>query len=152
MNFYKNFIWNPKEKSDQENLRWCWLRAVEWGIWPAFLSGPVIPLLLVFFNWWKAIGIVLILTILWSFIRYKYVNLTLVSLGVYFVLLKWIACPLAAIFLIIQHNYILAILSLMWPAVASILGFFVGGTKIGILQKKFMNELGYLENKNTKQV
>jgi hypothetical protein len=91
--------WNPLEHSDEENLRWSWLRAVEWGIWPAFLSGPIVPLLLPFFEWWKVIGIVVVLTVLWSFIRYKYVNLTMASFGVYFVSLKWVVCPAVAIYL-----------------------------------------------------
>jgi hypothetical protein len=147
MSIFQGLSWNPSEHSDEENLRWSWLRAVEWGIWPAFLSGPVVPLLLLFFEWWKIIGVVAILTILWSFIRYKYINLAMARFGVYFVFLKWIACPLAAIYLIVQHNYILAILAILWPMLAASLGIFVGGTQIGILQKMFMNKLGYLENK-----
>lgn len=39
-------LWNPHENSDQENLRWCWLRAVEWGKWPLFVSQPLLPLML----------------------------------------------------------------------------------------------------------
>jgi len=149
MTTFQGLSWNPSEHSDEENLRWSWLRAVEWGIWPAFLSGPVVPLLLPFFEWWKVIGVVAILTVLWAFIRYKYINLAMARLGVYFVLLKWIACPVAAIYLVIQHNYILAVLSLVWPAFASFLGVFVGGTQIGVIQKMFMNKLGYSENKHS---
>jgi hypothetical protein len=123
------------------------LRAIEWGIWPAFLSEPIVPLLLPFFEWWGIIGVVAVLTVLWSFIRYKYINLTMARFGVYFVLLKWIACPLAAIYLAVQHNYILAILAIVWPMLAAYLGIFVGGAQIGKIQKMFMAELGYLENK-----
>lgn len=142
------FNWNPLEKSDQENLTWSWLRAVEWGIWPAFLSGPVAPLFFLFFEWWKVIGVILILTIIWAFIRYKYINTTMASLGVYFVLLKWITCPLAAVIFAMQHNYILAVVSLLWPSLSAYFGFFVGGTKIGIIQKMIMKKFGYSENKN----
>jgi hypothetical protein len=145
MGLFQNFIWNPLQNSDEENLRWSLLRAIEWGIWPAFLSGPVVPLLLPFFEWWKIIGVVVILT--WSFMRYKYINVAMASLGVYFVFLRWIVCPLAAIYLVIQHNYILAILAIFWPMLAGFLGIFVGGTKIGTIQKMFMNKLGYSENK-----
>lgn len=145
MSLFQNFGWNPLEHSDEENLRWSWLHAVEWGIWPAFLSGPVVPLLLPFFEWWKIIGIVAILTVLWSFIRYKYINLAMARFGVYFVFLKWIACPLAIIYLVVQHNYILAILSFLWPMLAAYLEIFVGGIQIGKIQKMFMAELRYLE-------
>ena len=67
--------------------------------------------------------------------------------GVYFVILKWITCPLAAIYLVAQRNYILAILSLFWPILAAFLGVFVGVTQIGVIQKMFMHKLGYSENK-----
>lgn len=142
----KKMIWDPSEHSNEENLRWAWLRAVEWGIWPAFLSGPIVPLLFLFFEWWKIVIVVAILTIAWSFIRYRYVNVTIASLGVYFVNLKWVTCPVAAIYLIVQHNYILAILAVVWPAITGFFSLFVGGIKIEVIQNKFMNKLGYLMN------
>jgi hypothetical protein len=43
--------WN-QGYSDKENLQWSLLRAVEWGIWPAFLSQPIVSVLLMFFEWW----------------------------------------------------------------------------------------------------
>ena len=36
-------VWNPADHSDQDNLTWSFLRAVEWGRWPIFLSQPVAP-------------------------------------------------------------------------------------------------------------
>ena len=147
MNLLQKLNWNSHEHSDEDNLRWSLLRAMEWGIWPAFLSGPIAPLLFPFFSWWKVIGIIVLLTIVWSVIRYHYVNTGMARLGTYFVLLKWVSCPLAAIYLIIHRNYILAALSLVWPGLAAFLGVFVGGAQIGKLQKAFMNKLGYSENR-----
>ena len=140
------FTWNPIDHTNEENLRWSWLRAVEWGIWPAFLSSPVVPLLLPFFKLWKIVSVVAILTILWAFIRYKYVNVSWAIFGVYFVFLKWISCPLAAIYLSLKHNYVLAILSLIWPILTPLFSAFVGGTQIGVIQKMFMKKLGYIKN------
>ena len=51
--FLKNLVWNPEEHTNEENLRWSLLRGIEWGIWPAFLSIPVVPISLIFFSWWK---------------------------------------------------------------------------------------------------
>lgn len=143
MEFTRTLSWNPAEHSDEENLRWSWLRSVEWGIWPAFLSGPIVPLFLPFYDWWKIIGIVAIITTAWALIRYKYVNVSIATCGAYFVLLKWITCPIAAVYLTTQQKYILAVLSLMWPMLSAFLGIFVGGTEIGVIQKSFMNKLGY---------
>lgn len=140
------FSWNPVVHSDQENLQWCWLRSVEWGIWPAFLSIPIVPLLLIYFIWWKVFIAVAIFTVAWSFIRYKYVNVGLASMGVHFVFLKWITTPLVLIYFIGQGNYILAIVSVLYTIFAAYFGVFVGGTKIGVIQKMFMNKLGYSEN------
>ena len=43
--------WNPGQHSDDDNLRWSWLRAVEWGRWPVFLSQPIGPVLLIWLPW-----------------------------------------------------------------------------------------------------
>jgi hypothetical protein len=122
------------------------LRAIEWGIWPAFLSQPIVPVLLIFFEWWGVIGVFIILTILWSFVRYRYVNVAMARFGVFFVLLKWITVPVAVIYLLIQQNYISAVVALLWPIfLAPYLGIFIGGTKIGKIQEMFMAQLGYSE-------
>jgi hypothetical protein len=131
--------------SDQENLKWSMLRAIEWGIWPAFLSQSIVPLLLIVFEWWEVIGVFIILTILWSFVRYRYVNVAMARFGVFFVLLKWITVPAAVIYLFVQHNYISAVVALLWPIfLAPYLGIFIGGTKIDKIQEMFMSQLGYI--------
>ena len=140
--------WNPLIASDEENMRWSSLRAIEWGIWPAFLSGPVVPPLMLYFKWWKILFIIAILTVLWSFVRYRYINKTLAEIGVFFVKLKWISCPYAAISFVLRHNYILAIISIAWPFLAASMSIFVGGTQIGKIQNMFMAELGYVRNDN----
>jgi len=85
-----------------------------------------------------------ILTILWSFVRYRYVNVAMARFGVFFVLLKWITVPAAVIYLLIQQNYISAVIALIWPIfLAPYLGIFIGGTKIGKIQEMFMTQLGY---------
>jgi TPR repeat protein len=132
--------------SDQENLQWSMLRAIEWGIWPAFLSQSIVPVLLIVFEWWEVIGVFIILTILWSFVRYRYVNVAMARFGVFFVLLKWITVPAGVIYLLVQRNYISAIVALLWPIfLAPYFGIFIGGTKIGKIQEMFMAQLGYSE-------
>jgi hypothetical protein len=32
----------------------------------------------------------------------------------------------------------------MWPTLSAFLGIFIGGTKVGVIQKMFMNKLGYI--------
>lgn len=136
-------IWSPLEHSDDENLRWCWLRAVEWGKWPLFITQPIIPILFLFFSWWQPVIAIVILTWLWAFIRYKYVNITLADLGPLFVYLKWPVSVSIGIYFLIKHNYFLAVISTFWPLITLMLQSFSPPTQIGKLQKIFMDRLGY---------
>lgn len=142
--------WNSLEHSDEENLSWSWFRAVEWAYWPLLISGPIIPVLLIFFEWWKIIGIVAILTWLWFFIRYKYVNLSMANFGVYFVRLKWVTCSMVAIYFVIRYNYTLAMVSFFWPLLDQLYRAYLenitGDAQIGKIQKMFMVKLGCKES------
>ena len=40
-------MWNPSEHTKEENTKWSWLRAIEWGQWPLFMSQIFAPLLLI---------------------------------------------------------------------------------------------------------
>jgi len=48
------------------NLRWAWLRAVEWINWPSFITQPVVPVVLYFFDWWWMVLAVVALGYVWS--------------------------------------------------------------------------------------
>jgi TPR repeat protein len=131
--------------SDQENLQWSMLRAIEWGIWPAFLSQSIAPVLLIFFEWWEVIGAVVILTTLWSFVRYRYVNVAMAKFGVYLVHLKWFTIPAAVIYLFIQQKYLSAVVAMLWIFFTPYLGVFSGKVAFGKIQEMFMEQLGYSE-------
>jgi len=61
-------LWNPLQNSDDENLKWCLLRAIEWNDWPLFLSQPVAPLIFVVLPWPVVVISVLALNYLWAFL------------------------------------------------------------------------------------
>ncbi len=87
-------LWNPAVHSDQENLAWSWLRAVEWGRWPLFISQPIAPVLLVFVPWTYVLVGAVAANLLWAFfVRYNFVSPPLASLAVVLAKPKWIACP-----------------------------------------------------------
>ena len=67
----------------------CWLRAIEWGKWPLFVTQPLVPVLFLFFTWWKVIIWVMVFSWLWTLIRYKFVSLTLANAGAILVTIKW---------------------------------------------------------------
>jgi hypothetical protein len=138
-----SIIWNPSEYSDEENLQLSWLRAIEWGNWPLFITQPIAPILIVFFEWWKIAIIITICNYLWSLLRYKYVSVFLADLGSLFIHLKWPASISVAIYFIIQKNYHSAIFSGLWPIITLILLIFAPRTQIGKLQNIIMKKIGY---------
>jgi len=80
--------WNPGEHSDDDNLRWSWLRAAEWGRWPVFLCQPIAPVLLIWLPWQQVASLVIGANLFWAaFIRYRFVSSQMASIGVTFVLL-----------------------------------------------------------------
>lgn len=135
-------MWNPAEHTDEDNLRWAWLRAVEWGSWPVFVSQPIAPLALLLFPWWCVAVAVAALNAVWSvFVRYRVVMPALAFWGAIFVRLKWVACPVAAYLLWHHGAGWTAMLALLWPLAALLVPR--APTQVGVIQKMFMRCLGY---------
>ena len=84
-------------------------------------------------------------TWIWALIRYRFISIFLASLGALFVNLKWISSIAVAIYFISKSNYILAFISGLWPIITLLLMLISPPSLNGVLQKKFMNELGYEE-------
>ena len=136
-------MWKPNEHSDQENLQWCWLRAVEWGRWPIFLSQVFGPILLLFFRWQTTIIFVVVSNVLWAmFVRYKYVNVNLAFIGVIVTKLKWFICPLLGYYFYSNDAKLVAAIALLWPLLIFVIGV-LPTTQVGIIQNMFMNKLKY---------
>jgi hypothetical protein len=135
--------WLPGEHSDQENLTWAWLRAVEWGRWPIFLSQPIAPLFLLFFPWPAVVVGTILLNLLWAgFVRYRFVNIRAAYYGAIIVRLKWVTCPAVAIYLYSAGELVGATLALLWPLLIFVIGA-LPSTQIGRIQNMFMSQLGY---------
>jgi hypothetical protein len=127
--------------SDEEIKRWLLLRSIEWTTWPAYLSQAIIPMLLIYFVWWHVLSAFVVLSIIWTFIRYKYVNPYLSQIGAIFSILKWPSAILASAFLVFNFHYAIAILALIWPVGISA---FVGiPGKIGRVEVLLAQKIGY---------
>src|SRR5689334_10260251 len=93
-------LWEPSEHSDEDNLQWSGLRAIEWGAWPAFLSQPFAPLVIILVPWFFVLFFVMAANILWAmFVRYRFVSPAVAAWGPMLALLRWITCPASAIYL-----------------------------------------------------
>lgn len=136
-------LFNPLEYSREEIVRWCWLRGIEWGRWPLFVAQPIVPVLFIFFSWWKITIAVVVLTWLWAFIRYRYISISLADLGCLIAHLKWPFSVGVGIYFLVKGHYLLAALSGFWPIITLVLQLVTPRIRIGKLQERFLNELGF---------
>jgi hypothetical protein len=147
-------VWNPSENSDEENLRWGWLRSVEWIRWPYFISQPIVPVMIAFWPWQYVILGVLICNLLWYFlIRPNFVSLQLADLGALFVRLKWVICPLMGYYFYSHGQKANAAIALFWPILIIVVPSIpvvnlvtlvvIPMSAIGPVQRRFMAALGY---------
>ncbi len=107
-------LWDTDEHTEEENARWLVLRSIEWKNWPAFISQPIFPIAIIFFEWWKVVAVIFIVEVLWTALRYRYVNPKLSDAAVLFVKLKWISIVVTLIYLLSSASYSLALLALAW--------------------------------------
>ncbi len=109
-------MWDPNQHSNDENVRWSWLRAVEWVWWPLFITQPIIPILLYSCRWRPVILGMLVAAFVWrSVIVPIWVSPRLAYLGPVFVLSKFISAPGSAYLLWQRDERLLATIALFWP-------------------------------------
>jgi hypothetical protein len=169
------FSWNPNEVSDDMNVRFAYLKAIEWLSLPLFAAQPVAPILLLWFPFWTVAVGVLVLRWFWNFVRYRLIGIelapdrdsvlttvaalrpiyrqpliggqALISLACTIGMLVHLKWPIAII-----TGYILfergetgqAVTAALWPIITMGLQMFAGGGLIGVVQKRFLLELGFL--------
>jgi hypothetical protein len=138
-------FWNFVDYTDDETRRWLSLRSIEWMAWPSFVSQPIIPILLITYTWWQLLLIVIFVEIIWTPLRYRFVSFYLVELGVFFVKLKWPASIISFIYLLTDARYGTAILALLWPLVAAVIG--VPG-KVGRVESVLAKRIGYVAERS----
>ena len=147
--------WNAAEHTNDENNRWCWLRAVEWINWPIFLSSSTVPLLLLFCDWQTVVLGLLICNWAWYFLIGKHgkiVSVFFANIGALFVAAKWVICPLVAAYFYFHDQSTKALISLLWPifpyivllpVINLVFMLIMPPAPIRPVQDRFMMALGY---------
>lgn len=129
--------------TDDEIKRWLWIRAIEWGNFPAYLSQPIVPVLFIFYTWYFIVFGVVVLGLLWSLVRYCFVSVGLSRVAcLTVVLLKWPAAIGSSIYLFIHHRPLVAVAALVWPFVAAITGILPA--KVGIIELALAKRMGFV--------
>ncbi len=121
--------------SGDELQRMCWLRAVEWLAWPAFISQPLLPIFYLFYPVYWVLAAVFVAGLLWLPFRYRFVSRQLADLGCLWVRLKWVSIPIGIIALLHQRRYAAAVVTLATPWLAGLLN---APGKVGIVQARFL--------------
>jgi len=126
--------------SAKELKRFIWLRAIEWANWPLFVSQPVIPIAMIFLNWWWVVGGIIFLNALWSTIKYRFFSLPAAMAGVIFVRLRWIAVIISGLYFACIQNYYLAFLAVLWPILSALIVF---PGKLNRIRSLIAKSIGY---------
>jgi len=123
--------------------RWCWLRAIEWDAFPAYISQLLAPLLIIFLPWyWVLIGVV-ILGALWCLVRDRFVSVAVSNFACVVVVWgKWPVAIGSSIYLFSIHQPFTAVIVLVWPLAVGFLGSFPGN--VGLHELAFARELGFV--------
>lgn len=128
--------------TDAEVQRWLRLRSIEWCAFPAFASQPLVPVLFLLFSWYWVIAAVVALNVLWSQIRYSFVNIGAATVGCLFVAwVKWPSTIGSAVYLFIHRQFVPGLIALFWPLLA---GFIPPSGKIGVIELAFAKKIGYV--------
>src|SRR5208282_5151508 len=149
-------LWTAAEHSDEENLQYSWLRAVEWINWPSFISQPIVPVLLYFFNWpWVVLSVIIIGHIWRILVPRRFIWFRLADLGPIFGKLQFITCPVMAFLLWQKGDPWNAGFALLWPIAINVIDLLLAPIAfllrimrdrdlwVGPIQEQFMNFLGY---------
>jgi hypothetical protein len=128
-------LWSYQDYTEEELQRACMLRAMEWMVWPAFVSQPLLPVLYIFYPVYWVLVAVFIAGLLWMPFRYRLASLPLATLGCYWVRLKWATIPVGVVVLLYQARYIAAVVALATPLLAGTLNL---PGKGGIVEEKVL--------------
>lgn len=140
--------WEPNLHNDVENLRWAWLRAVEWGAYPIFISQIIFPVLIFFWNWKIVLLCLIGLNWLWNLIKYNYQNLRILTFYAALVpVLKYVFSVGFGIYFLVHKQYLLMGFCILYPIIgAGIIGAINYPTQIGTIQNNIMKKMGYEKN------
>lgn len=130
--------------TNEEQVRWSWLRALEWASWPLFMSQVVAPFLILYCPSWLVILWVIAVNIAWALlISQTVVVLSLAYWGALAVRLKWIVSAISALVLFSRSRPVAGIVALLWPVIVMIL-VFPKPARVRSIQGTILRRLGFL--------
>jgi len=134
--------------TSEELIQVCFLRAVEWELWPLFLSQSILPVLYLIIEWKLAWMLVCFLTVLFALFRYPVANIWVAVIGQNIVrLTRWPAILGIACYCFWKGRIFLGVLALATVPIITIVFWLTalvtpksGTTR---LQRIFLAQAGY---------
>jgi len=126
--------------TEPELQRWVTLRALEWANFPAFISRPIVPVLLVVYPWYYVLGGLVAAEVLWCAVRYSFVNILLIRVAVFLALLSYPVALISSGYLFWNGRWGVGALAFVWPLLASV---FQLPAKVGLLELALAKRIGY---------
>ncbi len=141
-----SLLWSPSQHSFEVNAKWANLRAMEWIAFPAFVSQPLVPILLLKFRWYEIIIGLILAAFIWNPIKWYCVNIPLASASAIFVVfMKWPLTIGMGSFFLYKGMWLNAGMSFCWTLlVFAVMPLYaVGSRGIGAFELRFMQKMGY---------
>jgi hypothetical protein len=142
-----------REMPDDYQLKYCWARAVEWKMWPAFIAQPLLPVLYLLYPWKRVLLGLFAVNFIWNlFFCTAVISLPLAGIGMVWTKTKWIGMVVLFGVFAWHHDWIPAILSLLTPLAAPLIGVLTLRRPVGLIQEFFMLHLGHVKTEPRPEV
>ena len=142
-----------KEMGDDYQLKYCWARAVEWEMLPAFVAQPVLPMLFAIYPWKTVLVGLLVVNFVWNLVFCTAViSLPLAAFAMVWTKLKWLPMGGFGTYFVWQHHWLLAAFTLFTPIVCTLLGNITLRRPVGLIQEFFMLHLGHVKTEPSAEV
>lgn len=134
-------------------LKYCWARAVEWKMLPAFVAQPVLPILLLLYPWKNVLIGLIAANVIWNLVFCTaIVSLPVAALAMLWSRLKWLTILIVGGYFIWRHRWFLAGLTIFTPIVTALLGALALRSPTGLIQEFFMLQLGHIKTEPSPEV
>jgi hypothetical protein len=148
-----NVLDDLKQMPNDYQLTYCWARAVEWKMLPAFIAQPVLPLLFLIVPWKAALIGLVTINFIWNLVFCTaVVSLPLAAFAMLWTKSKWISMVALGGYFSWRRYWLLAGLTILTPIIAAILGSLVLRRPVGLIQEFFMLQLGHVKTDPSPEV
>lgn len=138
-------IWLDELRAEPTEYRvmYAWARALEWEIFPAFISQPLVPLLYVLLGWKQTLFWILGINFVWNLVFCTAViSLQLAAFGMLWAKLKWFSIAGYGIYFGVRREWGLLGLTMGVPVIMPALGALIIRHPTKIIQEFMLLTLG----------